>query len=250
MPSTSNGTETAVMVSHRFWSHPAIGEVTLRGAMRGGLIPAGWCAHAARQPAYPISRPACSSGGLRITVGSRNGSMEGATARHWRVIGGMAAVVGALHVAGLTLLLLAVERGHAAGTVGGLTLGIGLTAYTLGMRHAFDADHISAIDNTTRKLMADGQRPLSVGFFFSLGHSTIVFGARPSCSPPACGRWTGRWRTAARAARGHRLDRHRASRARSCTSSASSTSTILVGIVRAFREMRRGRATRPSWSAS
>ena len=43
------------------------------------------------------------------------------------------------------------------------------------MRHAFDADHISAIDNTTRKLMADGKRPLSVGFFFSLGHSTIVF---------------------------------------------------------------------------
>ena len=46
----------------------------------------------------------------------------------------------------------------------------------LGMRHAFDADHIAAIDNTTRKLMNDGQRPLAVGFFFSLGHSTVVFG--------------------------------------------------------------------------
>ena len=54
-------------------------------------------------------------------------------------------------------------------------VGIGITAYTLGLRHAFDADHIGAIDNTTRKLMTDGQRPLSVGFFFSLGHSTIVF---------------------------------------------------------------------------
>ena len=54
-------------------------------------------------------------------------------------------------------------------------LGLGITAYTLGMRHAFDADHIGAIDNVTRKLMSDGQRPLSVGFFFSLGHSTIVF---------------------------------------------------------------------------
>ena len=43
------------------------------------------------------------------------------------------------------------------------------------MRHAFDADHIAAIDNTTRKLMNEGKRPLSVGFFFSLGHSTIVF---------------------------------------------------------------------------
>jgi hypothetical protein len=50
-----------------------------------------------------------------------------------------------------------------------------VTAYTLGLRHAFDADHISAIDNTTRKLMAEGKRPPSVGFWFSLGHSTIVF---------------------------------------------------------------------------
>ena len=55
-------------------------------------------------------------------------------------------------------------------------VGLGLTAYTLGMRHAFDADHIAAIDNTTRKLMAEGKRPLSVGFWFSLGHSSIVFG--------------------------------------------------------------------------
>jgi high-affinity nickel-transport protein len=62
---------------------------------------------------------------------------------------------------------------HAAG---GLSIvGLGVTAYTLGMRHAFDADHISAIDNTTRKLMAEGRRPLSVGFWFSLGHSTVVF---------------------------------------------------------------------------
>jgi len=53
--------------------------------------------------------------------------------------------------------------------------GTGTLAYTLGMRHAFDADHISAIDNTTRKLLNDGKRPLSVGFFFSLGHSSVVF---------------------------------------------------------------------------
>ena len=53
--------------------------------------------------------------------------------------------------------------------------GTGILAYTLGMRHAFDADHIAAIDNTTRKLIQDGERPLSVGYFFSLGHSTIVF---------------------------------------------------------------------------
>jgi len=54
-------------------------------------------------------------------------------------------------------------------------LGLGVLAYTLGLRHAFDADHIAAIDNTTRKLMRDGKRPYGTGFFFSLGHSTIVF---------------------------------------------------------------------------
>jgi high-affinity nickel-transport protein len=55
-------------------------------------------------------------------------------------------------------------------------VGTGILAYTLGMRHAFDADHIAAIDNTTRKLVGEGKRPLSTGFFFSLGHSSVVFG--------------------------------------------------------------------------
>src|SRR5438128_8933881 len=54
-------------------------------------------------------------------------------------------------------------------------LGLGGLAYTFGLRHAFDADHISAIDNTTRKLLHEGKKPLGVGFFFSLGHSTVVF---------------------------------------------------------------------------
>jgi len=56
----------------------------------------------------------------------------------------------------------------------GIGLGVAVTAWFLGFRHAFDADHISCIDNTTRKLMADGERPLGTGFFFSFGHSTIV----------------------------------------------------------------------------
>src|SRR5437870_8052556 len=55
-----------------------------------------------------------------------------------------------------------------------VVLGIGLSAFTLGLRHGVDADHIAAIDNVTRKLMQDGKRPVSVGLFFSLGHSTIV----------------------------------------------------------------------------
>jgi high-affinity nickel-transport protein len=88
----------------------------------------------------------------------------------------MLGVVAGLHVLGfVTLASLLAHRGHGAGTAGALTIGIGVTAYTLGLRHAFDADHIAAIDNTTRKLMGEGQRPLSVGFWFSLGHSTIVF---------------------------------------------------------------------------
>ncbi len=93
----------------------------------------------------------------------------------WWRLGSMLAVIVALHVIGwLTLVLLVAP---AQFSVGGKAfgVGIGLTAYTLGMRHAFDADHIAAIDNTTRKLMNDGQRPLAVGFFFSLGHSTVVF---------------------------------------------------------------------------
>ena len=65
-------------------------------------------------------------------------------------------------------------RGY-GGTKGlGVGLGVAVTAWFLGFRHAFDADHISCIDNTTRKLMADGRRPLATGYFFSLGHSTIV----------------------------------------------------------------------------
>jgi high-affinity nickel-transport protein len=55
-----------------------------------------------------------------------------------------------------------------------VVLGLGLLAYTFGLRHGVDADHIAAIDNVTRKLMQDGKRPVGVGFFFSLGHSTIV----------------------------------------------------------------------------
>jgi high-affinity nickel-transport protein len=55
-----------------------------------------------------------------------------------------------------------------------LLLGTALLAYSFGLRHAVDADHIAAIDNVTRKLMQDGQRPVTVGFYFALGHSTVV----------------------------------------------------------------------------
>jgi high-affinity nickel-transport protein len=86
-------------------------------------------------------------------------------------------VVLGLHVIGFFILfVLVAPNRYSLGATGAFGVGVGITAYTLGLRHAFDADHLAAIDNTTRKLMAEGQRPLSVGFFFSLGHSTIVFG--------------------------------------------------------------------------
>jgi nickel/cobalt transporter (NiCoT) family protein len=95
----------------------------------------------------------------------------------WLSVGGMAGFIAALHLVGWgTLMLLVAPRHYQVGTAGVFGVGLGITAYTLGMRHAFDADHIAAIDNTTRKLMADRQRPLSVGFWFSLGHSSVVFG--------------------------------------------------------------------------
>ncbi len=75
-----------------------------------------------------------------------------------------------LHVLGFGVFVVFVVPAHYKA----FGIGLSVLAYTLGLRHAFDADHISAIDNTTRKLMNEGQRPLSVGYFFSLGHSTIV----------------------------------------------------------------------------
>ena len=97
------------------------------------------------------------------------------TRAEWRRAGALAFVILGLHVVGFGVLLAVVAPQHLQTGTGAFGIGVGITAYTLGMRHAFDADHIGAIDNTTRKLMSEGQRPLSVGFFFSLGHSTIVF---------------------------------------------------------------------------
>ncbi|GAA3046209.1 HoxN/HupN/NixA family nickel/cobalt transporter [Pseudonocardia yunnanensis] len=87
-----------------------------------------------------------------------------------RSLSAMGIVIVALHVVGWGMFALLVAPQH----LPLLGIGAAVTAYTLGMRHAFDADHISAIDNTTRKLMNEGRRPVSVGFWFALGHSTIV----------------------------------------------------------------------------
>ncbi|MGH2858058.1 MAG: HoxN/HupN/NixA family nickel/cobalt transporter [Solirubrobacteraceae bacterium] len=153
----------------------------------------------------------------------------------------MAVVVAGLHAAGfLTLVALVAPSRYRLGVAGTFTIGLGITAYTLGLRHAFDADHIAAIDNTTRKLMREGRRPLSVGFWFSLGHSTIVFalallislGVHALDGPVRDG--------------GSQLHRVTGWVGTTVSGSflyliAALNFVILIGIVRVFREMRTGR---------
>jgi high-affinity nickel-transport protein len=100
---------------------------------------------------------------------------NGLTRQEWTKVGLMAATILGLNVVGWGMLALALHNHLQLSRTVFFGFGTGVLAYTLGMRHAFDADHIAAIDNTTRKLIQDGERPLSVGYFFSLGHSTIVF---------------------------------------------------------------------------
>jgi nickel/cobalt transporter (NiCoT) family protein len=90
------------------------------------------------------------------------------TRTEWLRLSGFACAVLFLHLVGWGLFLYYARHNPALA-------GLGSLAYTFGLRHAFDADHIAAIDNTTRKFLQDGKRSMGVGFFFSLGHSTIVF---------------------------------------------------------------------------
>jgi nickel/cobalt transporter (NiCoT) family protein len=90
------------------------------------------------------------------------------TRAEWVRLSGFGGAVLVLHLLGWGLFLYFARHNPALA-------GLGSLAYTFGLRHAFDADHIAAIDNTTRKLLQDGKRSVGVGFFFSLGHSTIVF---------------------------------------------------------------------------
>lgn len=90
------------------------------------------------------------------------------TMSEWRRLAGFYGAIALLHIAGWGLYL------HYAADHPAL-VGLGFVAYMFGLRHAFDADHIAAIDDTVRFLLQKGKRPLGVGFFFSLGHSTVVF---------------------------------------------------------------------------
>jgi high-affinity nickel-transport protein len=100
---------------------------------------------------------------------------HGLSPNEWFRVGGMAFTIIGLNVLGWAMLAAALGGHYHVSKTEVFGWGTGILAYTLGMRHAFDADHIAAIDNTTRKLVNEDKRPLSVGFFFSLGHSTVVF---------------------------------------------------------------------------
>jgi len=100
--------------------------------------------------------------------------------REWARLVAMLGFILAVNLVGWGIFVLYVMphhfdyRGEGGSRGLGIGLGVAITAWFLGFRHAFDADHISCIDNTTRKLMADGKRPLGTGFFFSFGHSTVI----------------------------------------------------------------------------
>jgi high-affinity nickel-transport protein len=165
---------------------------------------------------------------------------NGLTPAEWTRAGGMAATVVGLNVAGWLMLAAAVGGHYHITSKEVFGLGTGILAYTLGMRHAFDADHIAAIDNTTRKLVQDGKRPLSVGFFFSLGHSTVVFVLALLLNFGI--------RTLGQQVRSDNSGLHNATGIIGTTVSgtflyliALLNLVVLVSIIKVFREMRRGR---------
>jgi high-affinity nickel-transport protein len=157
----------------------------------------------------------------------------GWTRRERVQLSGIVAVIALLHVVGWAAYL-SVTQGPAGA---GAFAGAGVLAYALGVRHAFDADHIAAIDDTTRLMIGRGRRPVGVGFFFAMGHSSVVIALSLVVA------------LAAAAATGPQLDRWREVGGTVSTVVAMSflalvavlNAVVLRGIVRLWRELRRGR---------
>ncbi|MHB8695304.1 MAG: HoxN/HupN/NixA family nickel/cobalt transporter [Solirubrobacteraceae bacterium] len=151
----------------------------------------------------------------------------------------MLAVVALLNIGGWGIFALAILPRHFQYAGLGIGLGVAFTAWTLGARHAFDADHIAAIDNATRKLMADGQRPLGTGFWFALGHSSVVMlvGVGITFATRSV------FHAVVRPSSGFESAGPVASTVLSASFLwviAAMNAVVLVGIVRVFRDMRRG----------
>src|SRR5947207_7063922 len=120
-----------------------------------------------RTPAWTLS---CNELRLAATIRAvMHKARWGCTHAEWARLGGFGGAIARLHILGWGLFAVYAPQYPAMA-------GLGVLAYTFGLRHAFDADHIAAIDNTTRKFLQQGKRNLGTGFFFSLGHSTVVFG--------------------------------------------------------------------------
>jgi high-affinity nickel-transport protein len=154
-------------------------------------------------------------------------------------IGGMLAAIISVNAFGWGIFALEILPHHFR--YGGLGIGIGVavTAWTLGLRHGFDADHIAAIDNSTRKLMADGKRPLGTGFFFALGHSSVIMvvGVGITIAAKAV------FKALVTPSSGFESAGGVAGTAMSATFLwviAALNLVVLAGIVRVFRDMRRG----------
>ncbi|MEA2198760.1 MAG: nickel/cobalt transporter (NiCoT) family protein [Solirubrobacteraceae bacterium] len=156
-----------------------------------------------------------------------------------RRVASMLSVIVAVNVLGWGTFVLEILPRHFQYNELGVGIGVAVTAWTLGLRHAFDADHIAAIDNATRKLMADGQRPLGSGFFFALGHASVVMVVGVGIT------------VAAKAVFGAVVTPHSTvASAGGVAGTALSASflwliaglnlVVLVGIARVFRDMRRG----------
>ena len=125
-------------------------------------------------PAADAARPADTPGAERHGIFKT--MIATWTRSDWLQAGALLGFIVLMHVAAFSILLGAVGPGHYQLGTKIFGVGLGITAYAYGLRHAFDADHIAAIDNTTRKLRGEGRRPKSVGFWFAMGHSTIVAG--------------------------------------------------------------------------
>jgi high-affinity nickel-transport protein len=161
-------------------------------------------------------------------------ALDGRWTRAERVrLSAIAGVVALLHLVGWSVYLT-----HTAGPAGGTAFaGAGSLAYALGVRHAFDADHIAAIDDTTRLMMQRGRRPVGVGFFFAMGHSSVVVALALVVA------------VAAGAASGPGFERLRETGTTVSTVIAMSflalvaalNAVVLRGVVRLWRDLRRGR---------
>ena len=154
-------------------------------------------------------------------------------------IGAMLSCIAAVNALGWGIFALAILPHHFRYDGLGVGIGVAITAWTLGLRHAFDADHIAAIDNSTRKLIADGGRPLGSGFFFALGHSSVVMvvGVGITIAAKAV------FKAVVTPSSGFESAGGVAGTVLSASflwMIAALNMVVLVGIVRVFRDMRRG----------